>query len=229
MRSAAPATDHPPAISVTSNRLTGKFTPHRRLHVELNHRWFRPSGKGQRRFQLIVDFQHSTPHAGVQSFRRPLRPAHQPTRWGLPAPSKRLRGTPSPEPGRMRSHHVILQRKQYLVRPGSPWRPQRPNNCRSTRPASWRSVANTCRPPRSATPAPRWISVPRPAMLVATVICSGLSGLRNDLGFLAVLSRIEHPMRQPGSKQQSTHAPDAATERVPIRTGRRWPCNRATD
>ena len=58
--------------------------------------------------------------------------------------------------------------------PGSPGRAERRKSCRSIRLASWRSVAKTCRPPSSDTPRPSFISVPRPAMFVATVTLSAL-------------------------------------------------------
>src|SRR5665213_42150 len=63
------------------------------------------------------------------------------------------------------------------TRPGSPWRAQRPINCRSTRRESWRSHRMTTSPPSSATPEPSLMSVPRPAILVTTVMTPCLPAL----------------------------------------------------
>ena len=57
-----------------------------------------------------------------------------------------------------------------LEEPGSPWRAQRPRSCLSMRRDWWRVVPMTWRPPESATPSSSLMSVPRPAMLVATVM-----------------------------------------------------------
>ena len=56
-----------------------------------------------------------------------------------------------------------------LLIPGSPCLPERPRICRSILWFSILSVPITTKPPRSATPGPNLISVPRPAMDVATV------------------------------------------------------------
>ena len=53
--------------------------------------------------------------------------------------------------------------------PGSPWRPARPRNWRSTRRDSWRSVPMMARPPAAFTSGLSLMSVPRPAILVAMV------------------------------------------------------------
>ena len=58
--------------------------------------------------------------------------------------------------------------------PGSPCRPARPRNWRSTRRDSCLSVPMMARPPASFTPGPSLMSVPRPAMLVAMVTVPGL-------------------------------------------------------
>ena len=58
--------------------------------------------------------------------------------------------------------------------PGSPWRPERPRNCRSTLLDSWRSVPMMARPPAARDSGVSFISVPRPAMLVAMVTVPGL-------------------------------------------------------
>ena len=39
---------------------------------------------------------------------------------------------------------------------------------------------------------PSWMSVPRPAMLVAMVTAPGHAGLRHDGGFLLVIARVQH-------------------------------------
>ena len=54
-------------------------------------------------------------------------------------------------------------------KPGSPCRPERPLICKSMRLLFIRSVPMTTNPPSSATPGPSLISVPRPAIDVATV------------------------------------------------------------
>ena len=56
-----------------------------------------------------------------------------------------------------------------IVEPGSPCRPERPLNCRSTLLESCLSVPMIANPPDSFTPAPSLISVPRPAIFVAIV------------------------------------------------------------
>ena len=58
--------------------------------------------------------------------------------------------------------------------PGSPCRPERPRSCRSTRRESWRSVPMMANPPASLASGVNFMSVPRPAMLVAMVTVPGL-------------------------------------------------------
>ncbi len=53
--------------------------------------------------------------------------------------------------------------------PGSPWRPERPLSCLSTRRDSWRSVPIIAKPPACFTLSLSLISVPRPAIFVAIV------------------------------------------------------------
>ena len=83
----------------------------------------------------------------------------------------------SPPNKRIRSSSILT--KNWLL-PGSPWRPARPRNWLSIRRDSWRSVPKICKPPASLTALassvsiglpPSKMSTPRPAMLVARVIC----------------------------------------------------------
>ena len=55
------------------------------------------------------------------------------------------------------------------LKPGSPWRPARPLACLSSRTLPSRPMPITPNPPSSATPGPSLMSVPRPAIEVATV------------------------------------------------------------
>ena len=48
------------------------------------------------------------------------------------------------------------------------------------------------------------MSVPRPAMLVAIVTCALASGLRDDLGFLLVILRIQHDVLHAGASSASS-------------------------
>ena len=62
----------------------------------------------------------------------------------------------------------------HTALPGSPCRATRPNSWRSILADSFGSAAMTCSPPNSVTPLPSLMSVPLPAMLVATVIFPSL-------------------------------------------------------
>ena len=73
---------------------------------------------------------------------------------------------------------------------------------------------------RISTLPPSLMSVPRPAMLVAMVTAPGYAGLRDDLGFLLVIARIEHVVRDVHaffSMPASTS--DFSIEVVPTSTG----------
>ena len=104
--------------------------------------------------------------------------------------------------------------------PGSPWRPQRPASCRSILPASCRSVRITCSPPSSAIPGPSFISVPLPAMFVAMVTAAGLPAsatiAASSLSFFALSTQ----WAMPASLKHVLRLSEAATERVPMSTGR---------
>jgi len=65
------------------------------------------------------------------------------------------------------------------------------------------------------------MSVPRPAMLVATVM-RGLSGLGDDVGLLAILARVEHGVGDAAFRQQGAEQFGGLHERVrPAPRGRR--------
>ena len=70
------------------------------------------------------------------------------------------------------------------------------------------------------------MSVPRPAMFVEIVTAARLAGARDDLGFLQVILRIQHRVRDLLALQHAARAlRSASTLTVPTRTG--WlPCVR---
>ena len=107
--------------------------------------------------------------------------------------------------------------------PGSPWRAQRPISCRSTRRESWYSVRITCSPPRSATPVQSSMSVPRPAMLVATVMRPGSPACATTSASSWSCFAFSSACTRARCHSTALICSEASTERVPISTGRRSP------
>ncbi len=62
--------------------------------------------------------------------------------------------------------------------------------------------ARSSRSARNSGLPPSMMSVPRPAMLVATVTAPGVPGLRDDRGLALVLLGVEHLVRDPALQQQ---------------------------
>ena len=79
---------------------------------------------------------------------------------------------------------------------------------------------------------PSWMSVPRPAMLVAMVTAPGHAGVGDDEGFLLVVAGVQHLVRDAGRascrrartrglSSSSDSCSDFSIETVPTRIG--WP------
>ena len=115
--------------------------------------------------------------------------------------------------GAQRIQQRVLQR-QHLherARVALPRRRVRPS-WRSMRAASWRSLRITARPPRSATPGASFMSVPRPAMLVAMVtrpVSPARATIAASAASCAAFSRL---CGTPWPRSRSLASCDAATD-----------------
>ena len=83
---------------------------------------------------------------------------------------------------------------QCSALPRSPWRAQRPASWRSRRREALSWQLSTCSPPASATEASSRMSVPRPAMLVATVTLPGWPAAATMQGLVVALLGVEYLM-----------------------------------
>ncbi len=103
--------------------------------------------------------------------------------------------------------------------PGSPCREQRPASWRSTRRASWASSIMTCRPPLAMACSDRRMSVPRPAMLVATVIWPGWPAAAIMSASALSCAALSTTWGSFAAARCRLASWDVATDRVPIKTG----------
>ena len=111
--------------------------------------------------------------------------------------------------------------KKNCEYPLSPWRPARPRNWLSIRRDSCRSVPITARPPKSDTPGPSLMSVPRPAMLVAIVTAPRWPALATISASLAWFFAFKTLCGIPSRSSNWDNNSDVSTATVPIKIG--WP------
>ena len=75
---------------------------------------------------------------------------------------------------------------------------------------------------RMSTLPPSWMSVPRPAMLVAMVTAPEAAGLGDDVRLLLVVAGVQHAVRDlPASSAGAASISDFSIDTVPTSTG--WP------
>ena len=110
--------------------------------------------------------------------------------------------------------------------PGSPWRPARPLNWRSTRRESWRSVPIMAKPPAARTSGLNLISVPRPAMLVAIVTTCDLPASATISASRWCNFAFNTLCLIPRNFNIRLNNSETSTEVVPTNTGRPSPTNR---
>ena len=153
---------------------------------------------------------------------RPLSPMASPS--PMPFSTNLNRRLPV---AKSRSRSSSRERKKR-VEPASPWRAQRPRNCRSMRRDSCRSVPMTCRPPIGSTPWPSLMSVPRPAMFVAMVTepfwPARVMISASCSWYLALSTLWMMPFFLSNREMYSL----TSTETVPTRTGRPCRCTSLT-
>ncbi|MCH9617790.1 MAG: hypothetical protein SP1CHLAM9_11100 [Chlamydiia bacterium] len=103
--------------------------------------------------------------------------------------------------------------------PGSPCLADLPRSCRSIRLELCLDVPITYRPPSSATPLSSLISVPRPAILVATVIASFLPAKEMISASLAWFFAFKTVCFSPSPFRMREIFSEISTDSVPIRIG----------
>ncbi|GIT31040.1 MAG: hypothetical protein Ct9H300mP1_30860 [Planctomycetaceae bacterium] len=145
----------------------------------------------------------------------------QPTEGQSPLSPERdcSRSCSSSVSSRQRSNSSSSERKNWKL-PGSPCRAARPINWRSIRSELCISVAITCRPPASVSSSVSLMSVPRPAMLVATVPQTALPRLGHHVGLAFVPGRVEDLVADAQRLEPRPSSSEASTDGVPTSTAR---------